>query len=524
MTAVRVAGTLDRNLAWDGARMYEDADLDPGRELPVGLRGAVASVRSDTTGRLRIVRDPLGINKLFWAEADETITLAARPRRLTQAGHAFDAISAIPRGAIVDLDPAGGHAAQHAIQLDGLRARSGGHEARIGTIARAIGSSVSGYLAALASAHPRARAFVCLSGGLDSSGIAALAREHFPGLEAVSFDLERPRSRPSEDRVIAVRLARDLGLPLLEATVTEEQLLAHVDTALVEGVDWRDFNVHAALVNAALARAIADAAGAPDERRPGMVLTGDLANEFLADYEPERSAGTSHYELPKLTRPALRRILVRGLDTSHREVGLFEAWGLSAVQPYAAAADAYLTLPDAFTSDPDCKRHLCRELLGTRLPEYVYARGKARAQVGGPGAGGGVLGLCVDRGYDAARLKHRFAELHGGDRPDPTGPVHPRRRLPQRRAVGDGDRACTSVRSRTARRPTCARASTSARATRGSGPPPTCSTAATSTRSGSSSSSSSSRRSSTSRPRRGPPVRRLTTIEGIARIVAGHAR
>lgn len=171
--------------------------------------------------------------------------------------------------------------------------------------------------------------------------------------------------------------------------------------------------MHAALVNAALAQAIADAAGAPDERRPGMVLTGDLANEFLADYEPERSAGTSHYELPKLTRPALRRILVRGLDTSHREVGLFEAWGLSAVQPYAAAADAYLTLPDAFISDPDCKRHLCRELLGTRLPEYVYARGKARAQVGGPGAGGGVLGLCVDRGYDAARLKHRFAELHG---------------------------------------------------------------------------------------------------------------
>jgi hypothetical protein len=159
MTAVRVAGTLDRNLAWDGARMYEDADLDPGRELPVGLRGAVASVRSDTTGRLRIVRDPLGINKLFWAEADETITLAARPRRLTQAGHAFDAISAIPRGAIVDLDPAGGHAAQHAIQLDGLRARSGGHEARIGTIARAIGSSVRvpGCARVGASSCPRVR-------------------------------------------------------------------------------------------------------------------------------------------------------------------------------------------------------------------------------------------------------------------------------------------------------------------------------------------------------------------------------
>jgi hypothetical protein len=43
----------------------------------------------------------------------------------------------------------------------------------------------------------------------------------------------------------------------------------------------------------------------------------------------------------------------------------------------------------------------------------VYARRKARAQVGGPDAGGGVLGLCVDRGFDAAQLKRRFAELHG---------------------------------------------------------------------------------------------------------------
>jgi asparagine synthetase B (glutamine-hydrolysing) len=413
MNAVRVVGVLDRSFAWDGVRMYEDADLGPDAELPLELRGAAASVRSGNAGRWRIVRDPLGINKLFWVDAGGTVSLASRPSRLTQEGHDFDAIRAIPRGFVVDLDPSEGSAAQHAIALDGLRAPNDGHDDRIDFIARQIRSAVSGYLAAIASAHPRARAFVCLSGGLDSSSIAALAQEHFHGLTAVSFDLDRNRGQASEDRLVAVRLARDLGLPLLEATISEEQLLEHVDTALVEGIDWRDFNVHAALVNAALGEAIADAVRGEDERKPVLVFTGDLANEFLADYEPERYRGSTYYGLPKLTRPALRRILVRGLDTSHREIGVFDAWGLSAVQPYAAAVDAYLALPDAFVSNPDCKVLLCREMLGTRLPRYVYARRKARAQVGGPNAGGGVLGLCVDRGFDSAQLKRRFAELHG---------------------------------------------------------------------------------------------------------------
>jgi asparagine synthetase B (glutamine-hydrolysing) len=411
MNSVRVLGELDRTFAWDGVRMYEDADLGPDAEPPLELRGAAGSARLGNAGRLRLVRDPLGVNKLFWVDAAGTLCLAARPWRLTREGHDFDAIRAIPRGSVVDLHPGEGSSLKHAIAVDGSRAPY--RDLGIDAIARQIRTVVSGYLAAIASAHPRARAFVCLSGGLDSSGIAVLAQEHFPELVAVSFDLDRNRGGASEDRLVAGRLANDLGLPLLEATVSGKQLLEHVDTALLEGIDWRDFNVHAALVNAALGEAIADAVRGEDEREPVLVFTGDMANEFLADYEPERYRGSTYYGLPKLAKPALRRVLVRGLDTSHREIGVFGAWGLAAVQPYAAAADAYLALPDEFISSPDCKARLCREVLGKRLPDYVFSRRKARAQVGGPDVGGGVLGLCVDHGFDAVKLKRRFAELHG---------------------------------------------------------------------------------------------------------------
>jgi asparagine synthetase B (glutamine-hydrolysing) len=404
MSAPHIVGDLDRTLAWDGSRLYRDADLTPGAEPPLALRGAAGSVLPGGDGRVRIVRDPLGIGKLFWAEADGTVSVAARPWRLTQAGHDFDAIRAVPRGCVIDVDRDGA-AERREIELGGRSSEPG---AGIECSARTIRPAVSGYLAAISAAHPGARAFVCLSGGLDSSGIAVVAQEHFPDLTAVSFDLDR--GRPSEDRVIARQLARDLGLGLLEATVTEAQLLANVDTALLEGIDWRDFNVHAALVNAALAEAIADTVA--DHAGPVLVLTGDLANEFLADYQPERYRGATYYRLPDLPRPALRRILVRGLDTSHREIGVFAAWGLTAVQPYAAAVDAYLALPDAFLADPDAKSMLCRQLFGEQLPGYVYARRKTRAQVGGAEATG-VLGLCVDRGLDGACLKRRFAELHG---------------------------------------------------------------------------------------------------------------
>jgi len=277
------------------------------------------------------------------------------------------------------------------------------------TAAKSIRATLDRYLSALAATYPQARAFVCLSGGLDSTGIAALVREHFRDTVAVSFDLQRPDGGVSEDRRVAERLARDLGLPLLAADATERQLFEMLDTVLLEGIDWRDFNVHAGLVNAILAQAIDSAV----KDRPSLVFTGDLANEFLADYEPEHYRGATYYRLPRLSPAALRDSLVRGLDTSHREIGVFAAWNLSVVQPYAVAVDDYLALSDSFLRTEDPKRQLCRAIFQDLVPDYIFSRAKVRAQVGNPETGGGVLAACVDRGFDGNWLQRRFATLHG---------------------------------------------------------------------------------------------------------------
>src|SRR5207248_8065531 len=129
---------------------------------------------------------------------------------------------------------------------------------------------------------------------------------------------------PSGDRITAARLAADLGLPVTRATVSADDLLGLVDTVLTEGIDWRDFNVHAGLVNAALARGIAQLHVA-DAARP-VALTGDIANELLADYNAEQIGGRTYYALPRVSLPLLPAAFVRGLRASPPAGGACPAW------------------------------------------------------------------------------------------------------------------------------------------------------------------------------------------------------
>jgi asparagine synthetase B (glutamine-hydrolysing) len=404
MTAIRVVGELDANFAWNGERLYQARDFAPAARVPVDLRGAAGSVAVESPSSWRIVRDPLGINKLFWAPTPEGATFASRPKRLVEQGCAFDAIRAIPRGSVIDLSEGSAESRVHRINPV---AKDAG-EATLPELAVAIRSVLDRYLVAVAEAHRGARFFVCLSGGLDSSGIAALARDRLPGMTAVSFDLQRRRGE-SEDRRVARRLARDLDLPLMCVTASSTSLLEKLDVVLAEGVDWRDFNVHAGLVNAAIAEAIA-ASETTSARK--VVLTGDLANEFLADYGEERYRGATYYELPRLPQAALRDALIRGLDTSNREVGVFAAWGTDVVQPYAAAVDLYLALPVSLLTSTDAKQKVDGAVFGDLIPDYVYGRAKVRAQVGSSEGDRGVLGLCIDNGIDARYLRDRFAYIH----------------------------------------------------------------------------------------------------------------
>jgi asparagine synthetase B (glutamine-hydrolysing) len=404
----RVVGQLDSNFGWAAGRLVT-APPDEWASFVSGLRGAYAGAARGPAG-VRIVRDALGINKLFWARRpDGELCFAARPRHLVKAGCSFEDIWSVPPATAVELDPDGHARRAVAAEQPGWPTAFRRQPLQVAVVAERIRSELDRYCAALARELAGTPVYVCLSGGLDSTGIAVVARSHVRGLRAVSFDLDWGGRASSGDRLTAARLAADLGLPLIRVTVSAGELLELLDTVLVEGIDWRDFNVHAGLVNAALARGIARL-HASDAAAP-VALTGDIANELLADYNPEQLGGRTFYALPRVPLPRLRDALVRGLDASHREVGPFLAWGVRAVQPYAVTVDHYLSLPDAFLGLADRKAQLCRMMFGDEIPGYVYERPKTRAQVGGR-ADGGVLGLCLDQGVDERFLRARFAALH----------------------------------------------------------------------------------------------------------------
>jgi asparagine synthetase B (glutamine-hydrolysing) len=407
-------------LAWRGdARVTE-----PGAHELATLDGHFAfHVREGAEHVL--ARDPLGVHKRFVAiDEDGTVDddrLLARllhrhpaervfavPStgllRVSRGGIAIDergTIGAEPRPS--DRGPSRGEGVLHFRQH---------HE---GTLDEAITSNVGRIEEELARVFDRLErvlagrsVWVTLSGGLDSSTVAALAAERFPSLRAITFRLDDGPLADDEDLAAARRVAGHLGIPLFEVVVSPERVLALVDEALVHGQDWRDFNVHCALVNAALAQALGEEM---EPLVPPVVLTGDGANELFADYAAEQLEGRLYYELPRLPRGRLRRFLVRGLDAGDREVGPFARHGAEVVQPYLLAASAYAALPDAFVEDRAAKQRLAERLVGTRLPRFVFERPKVRAQCAREGRPGGTLALSHAQGIDQSWLLTRFSEL-----------------------------------------------------------------------------------------------------------------
>jgi asparagine synthetase B (glutamine-hydrolysing) len=270
----------------------------------------------------------------------------------------------------------------------------------------------------IARRFPSQRIVVCLSGGLDSTLVADFASRRFGDrMHTASFsyidsdDLrawlsggDAALASLSEDFNAARGIADVLGVPFIPVLRPRESVLRALAPATALCQDFRDFNVHCAIVNLFLAETIR--ARFPDE--PVVVLTGDLMNEYVCDYQEERIDGTVYYPQPRVPLATRRRFLLRGLDAGDREIGVFGALGLVACQPYAALARLFLQIPADLLADRNLKRTLNAPLLRPRLLDRVNA-GKFRAQVGG--ADGGTLGLLHRHKAGSELLRKLWAEM-----------------------------------------------------------------------------------------------------------------
>ena len=230
---VELVGAWDPDLAWDGASLIDARLLEPGASLPIRLAGAAAGVHGDARRGWRMFRDPLGINKLFWsATGPDRIVAAARPFRLVKAGVPFETIRAFPRGTVLDILDSQRDVSAVTPMVDPMSLPMGGH---VASIAAAIRRTLDGYIEAVCAGLSQRPVYVCLSGGLDSTGIALLVRDHVPDLVFVSFDLVDGSARSSEDRETARRIARDFGVALIEVDARFEELRDLLDRPDLRG-------------------------------------------------------------------------------------------------------------------------------------------------------------------------------------------------------------------------------------------------------------------------------------------------
>ena len=401
-----------RNLCWAGDA--ERTAIDPAttwaHQVPHG-RFACATPAAD--GTVTLARDRLGLNKLFVAVHESGKVVAANYLvDLVRHGVPFEAIYSVPSGHAVRMFPKQNHVEVSRYNEASDRGDAAG--ADLAEVARDIRAELENWLSRFAAQFPGRDVCVCLSGGLDSGLIAALARQYFPKLTAYTYSFTGPGISLSEDAIYAERLAHFLGIPFRLVPATEDDLLGAVDAALCYGQDWRDFNVHCAIVNEIVARAIRRDAGPAKEPLP-LVLTGDLANEFLADYEPVSYGGEEYYQLPRLNPFDLRRMLIRGLDSGDREVGIFQRHGLDVLQPYGLIVNQYHRLPSDCIGATQLKQALARKIAGDLLPPFLFDRPKVRAQVGDSTARAGILPLLIDHGYGADWLRRAFCRLFNID-------------------------------------------------------------------------------------------------------------
>jgi len=403
------------NFIWVGDQPVQAADFATGRDLRSALpniTGQFAIDIDDPEGGHLLVRDPLGVNKLFFAIGnDGAVDTSNYLIDLIRGGHSLKDIWSVPSGHSLRVIPR-----QESLELfkySNLTFNEGSNDVRsMDEYAQRIREQMRETFYRLKQLLAGRPVFVTLSGGLDSTTIAVMAREYLGEFTAVTFSIDSGSgaAESSEDLRFARLVSMELGVPMETVLATPEEVESLLDVALLYGQDWRDFNVHCALVNAKIASYLQENLVVSQYMKPA-ILTGDTMNELMADYSPVTYRNKEYYSLPRLPAGRLRRFLVSGLDSGDREVGVFGHYGLDVIQPYAIFANAYTSLPARYVQSPGSKQRLVEKVMGDKIPAEIYARPKVRAQVGGSEEVGGTLAALADRGLDGESLRKRFSEL-----------------------------------------------------------------------------------------------------------------
>ncbi len=362
------------------------------------------SAYSKTVGNIfEAVRDPLGINKLFYTETESGEIIFAS--EFTDLFIHKTPIFSVPAGKLVRIGKGGLRETVHSLNIP----EADYSDFNIDAFKTVFTKRLESVFTTIKSLEDTGwTVFVALSGGLDSTIIASSASKYLSNPIACTLDLGK-----SEDSEKSIKIASHIGIKHMTFKTSEAQILESLKDAPWMCQDFRDFNVHCAALNILLAKNIREYVDgvAEIDKNKMIILTGDLMNEFTCDYAGEVIDGVEYYKLPRIGKKELQSYLIGGLDTSDRELSPFRYYGLKCIQPYAAVYDLYNSVPEDILTTEDPKKLLNSFLVDETILSFI-PKVKLRAQVGSR-ENMGILGLCHKMGFNDKTYKGDLIERAG---------------------------------------------------------------------------------------------------------------
>ena len=256
---------------------------------------------------------------------------------------------------------------------------------------------------------------VLLSGGLDSTIIAFLAKKVFKKVHAFTFVFLKEKDykvfqknksinlRIYKDFSNAQKLANKLKLNFIPIIKPINSGLKSLNRVMYLIQDWRDFNVHCGVLNFELAKFI-------KKKRFSKypILSGDFMNEIFADYTEEKIGKKIFYKQLKIENHLRSKFFIDGLQSSDRENGIFSRLGLKIYQPYFILLDYFKNVDKNFF-----RKENKYTFMGKILPIHIFklvGKKKTRAQI--TDKDGGILNYFISKKIDQEKLFKIFSKKY----------------------------------------------------------------------------------------------------------------
>lgn len=329
-----------------------------GTEVVERLDGMFAFVLIDAGGNCIAARDPLGKKPLYWATIEGGVAFASEAKIL--AAIAGD-IEEFPPGCVWD-------------SRRGLRRYYSVPQPR--TVERSESETVAAVRVTLERAvAKRLRSDVplgaFLSGGLDSSAIAAIARRHVDRLHTYAVGL------PGSSDLEAARVVADHLDTIHHEYVIDPEEIGAVLPDVIHHLESYDRD----LVRSAVPTWFVARLAAADMK---VVLTGEGADELFAGY-----GYYAEYDDPDALQKELRRSLTAMHDVNLQRVDrMAMAHSLEARVPFLdpEMVELAMTVPGALKQRPeqgcDGEKWVLRKACADLLPDDIVWRGKLQFDEG----------------------------------------------------------------------------------------------------------------------------------------------